>query len=74
MRRWALSPLRAVTPPELPRHCWRLFKILRDALCIAVTGVLLPDRIIANASRLTRLLFEPPRKRQRRPFPPFVIS
>ena len=67
-------PLRSATPPELPRHCWRLFKILRDAICIAVTGAFLPDGIIHNVCRLMRLLFEPRRKRRRRPFPCFVIS
>jgi hypothetical protein len=49
--------------------------MLRDAICIAVTGAFLPDGIIDNACRLTRLLFEPPRrKRKRRAFPCFVIS
>jgi hypothetical protein len=48
---------------------------LRDAICIAVIGAFLPDGIIGNACRLTRLLFEPPRrKRKRRAFPCFVVS
>jgi hypothetical protein len=59
----------------MPRHCWRLFGMLRDAIRIAITGAFLPEGIIDNACRLTRLLFEPPRrKRKRRPFPCFVIS
>ena len=37
-------PLRSAAPPELPRHCWRLFKILRDAIFIAITGPLPPGR------------------------------
>jgi hypothetical protein len=52
-----------------------LFKILRDAICIAVTGPFLPDGIIANACQLARLLFEPTRrKRKRRAFPSFTLS
>src|SRR5712664_4226974 len=54
---------------------FKRFKILRDAICSVITGAFLPDGIIDNACRLTRLLFEPPRrKRKRRPFPCFVIS
>ena len=65
----------AATRPELPRHCWRLFKILRDAICIAITGAFLPHGIIQNACHLARLLFEPSRrKRTRRPFPCFIVS
>jgi len=65
----------AATRPELPRHCWRLFKILRDAICVAITGAFLPDGIIKHACRLARLLFEPSRrKRTRRAFPCFVTS
>ena len=68
-------PLLSAAPPELPRHCWRLFKILRDAVFIAISGPFLPAGIIQNACRLVRLLFEPTRrKRRRRPFPEFVIS
>jgi hypothetical protein len=49
--------------------------MLRDAICIAIAGAFLPDGIIEHACRLTRLLFEPPRrKRKRRAFPCFVIS
>jgi hypothetical protein len=51
-----------------------LFKILRDAICLVVTGAFLPANIIDNARRLTRVLIEPPRTRTRRPFPDFVVS
>jgi hypothetical protein len=67
--------VRFATQPDIPRHCWRLFKILRQAICIAVIGNFLPQGIIDTACRLARLLFEPPRKkRKRKPFPCFVLS
>lgn len=74
VKRWTFPPLRSATPPDWPVHCWRLFNILRLAIYATVVGALLPENVMQSAARLTRLLYEPPRKRKRKPFPRFVLS